>query len=71
MVTQRKYKPNVIMQSYKIPEKLKRRQLEVENWMNEPKWFTTNKMIMDCVIQYVRSKWLKEGILAPLNQVRI
>ena len=69
--TQRKYKPNVIMWSDEIQEKLNRRQLKVENRMNEPKWFTINKTIMDYAIQYITSNGLKEEILAPINQVRI
>ena len=52
-----------------IQEKLTRRQLVVENRMNEPKWMSQNKTIMDYAIQYVRAEGLKEEILASINQV--
>ena len=71
LLTQRKYKLNVIMWSNEIQEKLNRRQLEVENRMNKPKWFITNKMIMNYSIKYTKWKELKEEILALLNQIRI
>ena len=53
------------MWSDEIQEKLSRRQLEVENRMNEPKWLIKNKTIIDYAIQYVKCKGLKKEILAP------
>ena len=49
---------------------LNRRQLEVINRSNEPRWITKNKTIMDYVIMYVKMKQISELCIAPINQVR-
>ena len=54
-----------------MQERLSRRGLQLENRVNEPKWFTRNETIMDMVVKYVKELNLGYDIIAPINQVRI
>jgi len=67
----RKWKPNQISWSDEIQQKLQKRNMELINRQNEPKWFTVNKTIMDYAQQYKHLKNLSEICLASMNQVRI
>ena len=46
-----------------------RRELKIENRINEPKWFTRNKIIIDMVVKYVQETNAAHEIIAPINQV--
>ena len=64
-------KPSKITWSDEMQERLSRRGLQIENRVNEPKWFTRNETIMDMVAKYVKELNLGYDIIAPINQVRI
>ena len=71
MQIDRQWKPKHIIWSDEIQMKLKCRQLEIVNRINEPRWVTANQTIMDFVREYVTQLKLNESIIAPINQVRI
>jgi len=69
--TDRSWKPNQISWSDEIQQKLQKRNMELINRQNEPKWFTVNKTIMDYAQQYVKQNQLSDISIASMNQVRI
>ena len=50
-----KHKLKDIMQSDEMEEKMTKRKLVLVNRGNEPRMFTKNKTIMDCIIKQVKS----------------
>ena len=40
--------------SDEIQQKLSRRKIEIINRVNEPKWFSKNRIIMEMVVEYIR-----------------
>ena len=64
-------KPNKVIWSNEVQQKLSRRKLVIINRIDEPKWVSKNKTIMDMVVEYVKKTKDNSKVISILNQVRI
>ena len=71
MDVNKELKPLTITWSDEIQEKMRRRGITILNRQHEPRRFTTNKTIMDMVVEYVKETNKGNEIITPINQVRI
>ena len=62
-------KPNKVIWSDEVQQKLSRQKLVIINRIDEPKWVSKNKTIMDMVVEYVKETKDNSKVISILNQV--
>ena len=71
MEVERRYKPEKIIWSDEIQDILGKRNLQMINCVQEKKWISKNKTIMDYAIEYVEQNELTMKYTEAINHVRI